>query len=96
MPTAVTMTTVGYGNLIPEGLPANLIAAVEGFLGLSGFAVAVLFYSLGSAPAGDSLLSQAAHLPGDPFERVAPWLLPMLILWFFTQRRGPVSAARST
>ena len=54
---------------------------------LSGFAVAVLFYSLGSAPAGDSLLSQAAHLPGDPFERVAPWLPPMLILWFFTQKR---------
>ena len=52
---------------------------------LSGFAVTVLFYSLGTAPAGDSLLSQAAHLPGDPFERVAPWLPPMLILWFFTR-----------
>ena len=55
---------------------------------LSGFAVTVLFYSLGAAPAGESILSQAAHLPGDPFERVVPWLPPVLILWFFSSRRG--------
>ena len=55
---------------------------------LSGFSVTVLFYSLGAAPAGDSILSQAAHLPGDPFERVVPWLPPIIILWFLTQKRG--------
>lgn len=55
---------------------------------LSGFAVTVVFYSLGAAPAGDSILSQAAHLPGDPFERVVPWLPPLLILWYFTRRGG--------
>lgn len=54
---------------------------------LSGFAATFLFYSLGSMPVGDSILSQAAHLPGDPFERVVPWLPPVLILWFCTQRR---------
>ena len=54
---------------------------------LSGFAVTVVFYSLGAAPAADSILSQAAHLPGDPFERVVPWLPPVLILWCFTGRR---------
>ena len=54
---------------------------------LSGFAVTVLFYSLGTGPVGESILSQAAHLPGDPFERVAPWLLPLVILWFFTRVR---------
>ena len=55
---------------------------------LSGFAMTVLFYSLGSVPVTDSLLSQAAHLPGDPFERVVPWLPPLLILWFSTERPG--------
>lgn len=55
---------------------------------LSGFGATVLFYSLGSAPLGDSLLSRAAHLPGDPFERVVPWLFPILILWFSTHKRG--------
>lgn len=50
---------------------------------LAGFATTVLFYALGAAPASDGLLSQAAHLPGDPFERIAPWLpsLLILILW---------------
>ena len=54
---------------------------------LSGFGTTVLFYYLGSAPVGDSALSQAAHLPGDPFERVVPWLPPVLILWCLTQKR---------
>ena len=50
---------------------------------LCGFGVTVLFFTLGSAPVGESILSRAAHLPGDPFERVVPWLAPLLILWFF-------------
>ncbi len=40
----------------------------------AGFSVTVLFYLLGAMPAGEGLLSSAAHLPGDPFERVFPWL----------------------
>ena len=47
---------------------------------LAGFGTTVLFYALGAAPATDSLLSHAAHLPGDPFERAVPWLPPLLIL----------------
>ncbi len=35
-----TLTTVGYGNMYPEGLIANAIAAVEALLGLMGFAIA--------------------------------------------------------
>ncbi len=54
---------------------------------LSGFAVTVLFYSLGAAPAGDSILSRAARLPGNPFKRVAPSLAPVLTLWFCAQKR---------
>lgn len=47
---------------------------------LAGFSTTVLFYSLGAAPANGSLLSAAAHLPGDPFERVFPWLPCLLLL----------------
>ena len=47
---------------------------------------AVLQSRLG--PPTDSMLSEAAHMPGDPFERVVPWFLPVLILWFSTLRRA--------
>ena len=58
---------------------------------LAGFFTTVLFYSYGALPATGSLLSQAAHLPGDPFERVFPWL-PSLLLLVLKSR----SAADST
>ena len=59
---------------------------------LSGFGITVLFFTLGAAPMGESILSQAAHLPGDPFERVVPWLAPVVILWLFGARpRGGIS-----
>ena len=35
-----TLTTVGYGNIAPVGLSANLIASFESLLGVLGFAVA--------------------------------------------------------
>jgi inward rectifier potassium channel len=35
-----TLTTVGYGNIWPKTVPANLIAAFEGLVGVLGFAVA--------------------------------------------------------
>jgi inward rectifier potassium channel len=35
-----TLTTVGYGDLYPLGLPANVVAAVEAAFGLMGFALA--------------------------------------------------------
>jgi len=47
---------------------------------LAGFITTVVFYSLGAAPVTESLLSQAAHLPGDPFERVFPWVPALLVL----------------
>jgi len=34
-----TLTTVGYGNLVPRGIAANLAATMEALVGLLGFAV---------------------------------------------------------
>ena len=53
---------------------------------IAGFAATVLFYLYGAAPADDSLLSQAAHLPGDPFERVFPWIPALMALWLLRSR----------
>ena len=35
-----TLTTVGYGDVYPLGMPANVLAAIEAGLGLMGFALA--------------------------------------------------------
>lgn len=35
-----TLTTVGFGNIVPKSDAANLIAAFEAFIGLLGFAIA--------------------------------------------------------
>ena len=54
---------------------------------LSGFALTVFFYTLGNADAADHSglyrqLVDLAKLPGDPFERVIPFLLPLaIVLW---------------
>jgi len=47
---------------------------------LAGFLTTVFFYTYGAAPPTTSLFSEAAHLPGDPFERVFPWLPSLLLL----------------
>jgi len=47
----------------------------------------VLFYSYGAAPATKSFFSAAAHLPGDPFERVFPWLPSLLLLTWLSRSR---------
>lgn len=46
-----TLTTVGYGRVNPQGLPANLIAAIESFTGLLAFAlISGLLYGRFSRP----------------------------------------------
>jgi len=47
---------------------------------LAGFGTTVLFYWFGAMPAQDHLLSAAAHLPGDPFERAFPWVPALFVL----------------
>lgn len=49
--SAHTLTTVGYGNIAPAGLGANLLASFEGLVGVLGFAVATgLLYGRVSRP----------------------------------------------
>ena len=38
--SAHTLTTVGYGNLYPDGVAANAVSALEALTGLMGFAIA--------------------------------------------------------
>ena len=46
-----TLTTVGYGDLYPLGMGANVVASVEAALGLMGFALAAgLLYARFSRP----------------------------------------------
>src|SRR5579864_2893299 len=43
--SAHTLTTVGYGNFAPSGIPANFLAAFEAIVGVMGFALATgLFF----------------------------------------------------
>lgn len=60
---------------------------------VTGFSLTVAFYLLGTLTADDgAAISQflvgLAHLPGDPFERVVPWVPALLILWFWPQGTG--------
>jgi sodium/proline symporter len=59
---------------------------------ISGFAMTVFFNAMGMIDPGQltgimAVLSDLARLPGDPFERVVPWILPLLLLW--SGRRKP-------
>ena len=85
-----------FGPIVLFRVMGHVVRAGPGLAAmLSGFAVTVLFFSLGSAPPTDSTLSEAAHMPGDPFERVVPWFIPVLILWFATLRRSQRDATAS-
>ena len=63
------------------GTAASLGAVV------SGFAVCVLFYALGTGEGG-GVLGELARLDGDPFERLVPWLPPVLVLALSGRRSG--------
>jgi inward rectifier potassium channel len=50
--SAQTFTTVGYGRISPDGVPANLLAALQALLGLMAFALATgLLFGRFSRPA---------------------------------------------
>ncbi len=56
-----TFTTLGYGNLLPHGLAANLVATVDSFVGLILFASATgLVFARFSKPTAKILFSEKA------------------------------------
>src|ERR1035437_954570 len=56
-----TFTTVGYGGMVPTGLPANFVASIEAMVGLLGFAIATgLLYGRFSRPSARILFSRNA------------------------------------
>jgi sodium/proline symporter len=59
---------------------------------LAGFFLTVFFYSLGTAPVKVdngiwTFLAELAHLPGDPFERFVPWIIPMFVLFLSSEKK---------
>ncbi|PWE18583.1 sodium/proline symporter [Marinicauda salina] len=60
---------------------------------LAGFSMTVVFYvsgQIGVEAMGEGpprALARLAAIPGDPFERIAPWILPTLLCFGFRQPR---------
>lgn len=58
-----TLTTVGYGNVTPDGLLTNTISSIEAMTGLLGFAIATgLLYGRFSKPTARMLFSEKVLL----------------------------------
>ena len=58
-----TITTVGYGSLHPVSVGANILVALEAFIGLSGFAVAAaLMFARLSRPVAKFIYSHCATI----------------------------------
>jgi inward rectifier potassium channel len=56
-----TLATIGYGRISPLGLAPNILVAIEGFLGLLGFAMATgLAFARFSRPRAKVLFSEKA------------------------------------
>src|SRR5208337_87266 len=59
--SAQTLTTVGYGGMVPRGIGSNVIASVEALMGVMGFAFgAALVYGRFSRPTARILFSEHA------------------------------------
>ncbi len=74
--SAQTLTTVGYGRISPEGIPASMVAAIESLAGLMGFALATgLLYSRFARPQGRILFSKHALIA--PYRNGSAWMFRM-------------------
>jgi inward rectifier potassium channel len=68
-----TFSTIGYGNIVPNGLAANIVVSVESLFGLLGFALATgLLFARFSRPTAKILFSNSAIIApygdGQAFE----------------------------
>ena len=56
-----TFSTIGYGNIVPVGLAANIVVSIESLFGLLGFALATgLLFARFSRPTAKILFSNSA------------------------------------
>jgi inward rectifier potassium channel len=56
-----TFSTIGYGNIVPAGLAANIVVSIESLFGLGGFALATgLLFARFSRPTAKILFSDSA------------------------------------
>src|ERR1035438_5349935 len=52
-----TLSTIGYGNIVPTGVAANVVVTIEALTGLAGFAVATgLLFARLSRPTAKALV----------------------------------------
>lgn len=67
-----TFTTVGYGNISPQGIPANIIASFEAMSGWMFFALATgLLYGRFSRPSARILFSRNMIItPDEPYPKL--------------------------
>jgi inward rectifier potassium channel len=64
-----TLATIGYGQVVPIGTPANTIVAVEALVGLLGFAIVTgLVFSRFSRPTAKILFSRHALIA--PYQNI--------------------------
>jgi inward rectifier potassium channel len=85
-----TMATIGYGQLAPQTLYANLLVAVEVLLGMSGLALATgVIFARFSRPRARVLFSQVAVV--TPYDGV-----PTLMFRAANQRRDQILEAEVT
>jgi len=56
-----TITAVGYGHIVPNGILANILVTIEAFMGLAGFAIAAaLIFARLSRPKANIMFSSHA------------------------------------
>jgi len=64
-----TISTIGYGNIVPIGIAANLVVTVEALAGLMGFAIATgLLFARFSRPTANIVFS--SHAVVAPYQGI--------------------------
>jgi inward rectifier potassium channel len=64
-----TISTIGYGNVVPTGIAANLVVTVEALAGLAGFAIVTgLLFARISRPTANVLFS--SHAVVAPYQNI--------------------------
>ena len=75
---------------VPPEEPPGVHSGFQGFRG--GFFTTVIFYTFGNIKPGTSnnsiyeSLSYLGNLPGDPFERLVPFILSCFVIFLYSKK----------